>query len=872
MLTHEISRGAEYPFLVNEQVVATLVVVNFFLSFLGVAIGLWLVIEFASFRGQLGGASTEEKSTETEVTNITSSQPTRTSSISSLTRRNTPNSNVATSTGLTGVAAPGHEGVALAMAHRSAPYPPSVTFDNTTQGNVEERVEGSSVSASTTLTDFKALLNTQTSVTMEEPNQSRLTISAEPRRNRAVASSWPKMQGEVETQDTTTEVEMSVAPEAEAGPLTLNRSNPLQTEAEVPVGSEMDADEPPSPVNVLALSTDFPTARFQALKKLKATYPPLSDTKLTPSPLSPALDSTNADTNTADISSSLTNAIASSSKDVSSNRRVVMNADEPQSRSVPVSFPTSTPSENSGATATPSNLDLSAKTPSLLSQSQPGAGMGLKPSNPIESSNVGSSDSDTVTISTSILGKSVSAPSIATGGGSPLLASSSSSLQTPAATTSTVRSPVLVPLTSTIDGGDNMETRKEKGKGKERETDSESSSSSTPSSATIPAKSQATLTPTAVSKPERASIPTPASTATKAFITVDDVPATASTSIPGQESDSREHDSKSPQSSSSSSFGSNGSSSLISPSTSTSIQNQDKGKGKQCELPEQSTLYSGAFTFKCLGKVPMGLVGVTREDATGPSGSSIPPSSVHPPFPTAALAAALRTTRTRPDRTKSINVAAKPSRNPNSGVSTPQLTTATTPASVNVASNPNTTTNSNPTASSSTFAEVWRTIDWSKLSAPNPRVSNSDAFDFASPPPGFHRRTTFHPFPELTAPVSFGPTHTTLSTLASFRDACWHWNGQGFEPRPATAEGLEAGSTEGGGVDSGTGKRSGGSTSTLSSGSSVTVGPGEVRATGSGTTDGIREPTPLSSITSSNPGAEDGSGGIMVGPGAGGEH
>ncbi|KAL0056881.1 hypothetical protein AAF712_016505 [Marasmius tenuissimus] len=622
---------------------------------------------------------------------------------------------------------------------------------------------------------------------MEVPSQSQLTIPAQPQRNCAVASSWSKVQAEVEAQDTRTEVETFIVPEAEAGPSTLIRLNLV--EAEVPTGGEMDMDEPPSPVIVLALSTDFPAARLLAFERPKATYSLLPNTKPTLSPLSPALDLTNADTDTdtADIPPSYMNTVASSSKDASLKRCAATNANEPQSQSKPASFPTSASSENSGTTTTPSNLDLSAKIPSLLFQSQPGAGVGLKPSNPIDSSTVGSSNSDTVTIPTSILGKSVSAPSIATGGGSPLLASSSSSLQTPAATTSTVRSPVLVPLTSTIDGGDNMETRKEKGKGKERETDSESSSSSNPSSATIPANSQAPLMPTAVSKSERASIPTLASTATKAVITVDHVPATASTSIPGQESDSREHDSKSPQSSSSSSFGSN---------------------------------------------------------------------------------AAPRTTRTRPNRTKSINAAAKPSRNPNSGVSTPQLTTATTPTSVNMTSNPDTTANSNPTASSSTLAEVWRTIYWSKLSAPNPPVvSNSNVFDFASPPPGTHRRTTSHPFPELTAPVSFGPTHTALSTLASLRDACWHWNGQGFEPRPATG----SGSNEGGGADSGSGEGFEGSTLTSDSGSLVTIEPGEVRATGSGTIDGIREPTPPSSITSSNPGAEDGSRGIMVGPGAGGE-
>ncbi|KAJ8092289.1 hypothetical protein PM082_023892 [Marasmius tenuissimus] len=159
------------------------------------------------------------------------------------------------------------------MAHRSAP----VTSRDTVQGSVGERAEGSLVSASTTLTDFEAP-----------------SIPAEPRRNRAVASSWSKVQAEVEAQDTTSQVETSI-PESEAGLSTLNRLNPA--DAEVPAGSK----------NVLALSTDFPITKFPAFEKPQATYSLSPNTKPTPSPLSPALASTNTDTDTADISPSLTN-------------------------------------------------------------------------------------------------------------------------------------------------------------------------------------------------------------------------------------------------------------------------------------------------------------------------------------------------------------------------------------------------------------------------------------------------------------------------------------------------------------------------------------------------------------------------------------
>ncbi|KAK1215568.1 hypothetical protein PQX77_021831 [Marasmius sp. AFHP31] len=695
---------------------------------------------------------------------------------------------------------------------------------------------------------------------MEEPSQSWLTISAEPRPNRAVALSWPKVQVEIKApQDTTSQAGTFISPEAEAGPSMLNRSSPA--DAVAPAGRERDTDGPSSPVDILALSTDFPTARLSAFEKPKVTSSLSPNTKPAPSP-----DSANAYADTADIAPSFTNsslAAGSSGKEVSltppvigeagsSKKRVETNVDEPPSQSVPVAFPTSASSENPGTTATSWNPDL-AKALNSLSQSQ--LDMDSESSNPAKSSTtVGSSDSDTATTATSTPSTSSSAPSIATGGGSPSPTPSLSSLRAPAASTSgsisTVISPVLVPSTISTDSSESVETGKDKGKEKER--GSGSSSSSSPSIA-VPVSSQATLRPVVVSKPERATTLIVASATVST--TADDVSATSSTSISGQGSDSRECGFNFPQSSSSSSFGSkatgpSGSSipSLTSGSQNVGgIQSDEKGKdgGKQFEHPASSS---------------------DASDGLGSTASS----SARPPFSTAALTM----TRTRPNL-KTTNT--KPNCNPNSTASsTLKPTTVITPASANVTSNPNTTANSKTTASSSTLAEVWRTIDWSKLlHVPDCRVSNSDAFDFASPPPGIHTRATFHPFPESMSPVSFDRTHSTLLTLASFRDACWHWKGQGFEPRPATGEGLGSGSTEGGGVYLGSGQGSKGSTSTLGSGSSATVEPGEVVATGSRTTDGTREPPAPSPITSLNRGvtggAEDVSRGFMVGTRSGGE-
>ncbi|KAJ8092309.1 hypothetical protein PM082_023912 [Marasmius tenuissimus] len=106
------------------------------------------------------------------------------------------------------------------------------------------------------------------------------SLSSGSRRNRAVALSWSKVQAEVEAQDTTTEMETFIAPEAEAEPSTLNRLNLV--EAEAPASSETDTNEPPSPVNVLALSTDFPTTRLLGLEKPQARLTPTSTPSVPP--------------------------------------------------------------------------------------------------------------------------------------------------------------------------------------------------------------------------------------------------------------------------------------------------------------------------------------------------------------------------------------------------------------------------------------------------------------------------------------------------------------------------------------------------------------------------------------------------------------
>ncbi|KAL0057590.1 hypothetical protein AAF712_015764 [Marasmius tenuissimus] len=224
-------------------------------------------------------------------------------------RSNTLNSNVVTPTGFNGAASLGHEQVASVMAHRSAP-------------------------ASTTLTDFEAP-----------------SIPAEPRRNRAVASSWPKVQAEVEAQDTTSQAETSIIPETEAGPSTLNRSNPAG--AEVPAGSK----------NVLALSADFPITKLPASEKPQATYSLSLNTKSTPPP-EPFVTSFGFNERRYGYGRHWPQ---------SYERRIKTSVDEPPSQSVPVAFSPSASSENSGTSA--------------LSQSSSSSSLGLNGSsskNPLD--------------------------------------------------------------------------------------------------------------------------------------------------------------------------------------------------------------------------------------------------------------------------------------------------------------------------------------------------------------------------------------------------------------------------------------------------------------------------------------------------------
>ncbi|KAK1216302.1 hypothetical protein PQX77_021073 [Marasmius sp. AFHP31] len=805
VITHESSRVV-YPLLVNEQAVATLVVANFVLSFLGVVIGLWLVIEFASGPRK---ANTEDKGTEAEDTSTTRSQSVQTSPLSSSTRRNTPNSNVAAPDRFASVAVPGHEEVASSMAHRLAPVIP----DNTTQANAGEETDGSLVAAptsTTTPTNSEASSNTQIRAAMEEPSQSWLTISAEPRRNRAVASSWPKVQVEIKApQDTTSQAGTFISPEAEAGPSMLNRSSPA--DAVVPAGRERDTDGPSSPVDILALSTDFPTARLSAFEKPKVTSSLSPNTKPAPSP-----DSANAYADTADIAPSFTNgslAAGSSGKEVSltppvigeagsSKKRVETNVDEPPSQSVPVAFPTSTSSEVLGTTATSSNLDLSPspKTLNPLSQLQLDMGVDLESSNPPKSSStVALPVSTSATTATSNLGARASA---ATSDGSHSPLPSSPLLAPPAPeSTSIATSPLLPSCTSITNCSDDVETRKKKGKAKERETDSESSSSSAPYfagpySSQVPVDSRETKTKASTSS--SVSISTP----------VVDVSATPSTSS---------------------------SKNLLDARTGAGVSRgsvQDKGKGKETERGTTATTPLPAFFFGLNSRNSLtDPIRLSLNDATGPS--STPKNIFDSGIGAEKVQGSVQTSEDRdkgkqPERAASSsegNAAASSPRtatstNSNNANSTPFIpkstTTADTPPGFSFTGTGITNVTPNPkTTAPSSSSRARKTIPRPKFSfAPSPSVSNPNPFDFASPPPGNHTRATFHPFPQPRT------SDTTPGTSA-----------------PATASGsevLESG-TEVGEVGSGFGDR-------LKAGPSVS---------GSGTTNTIIPPQ--AAVTSSSP-------------------